>query len=92
MRPFVFSLNPPRNPVLRTLLAIAGLVLLGTFAAVAAIVGGMVLIGFGLRRLLMQQRPEFKPPHPQAANDSADGVIEGEYSVVRKSQANLFSR
>lgn len=92
MQPFVFSLRPPRHPLLRTLLAIAGLVLLGMFAVVGAVIGALVLLAFGLRRLLMQSRRATPPPDPQSQRSAPDNVIEGEYSVVRKSQANLSAR
>lgn len=92
MQPFMFSLRPPRHPVLRALFALAGLVLLGMFAVIGAVIGALVLLAFGLRRVLMQSRAPARPIDPQARPTAPDGVIEGEYSVVRKSQANLSPR
>lgn len=81
MRSAVFSIRPPRHPVLRFGLALAGLALLGFFAAFALVVAAGVLAVFGARKLL---RSLGAPP--AAASAPRDpGVIEGEFSVVAKS-------
>jgi hypothetical protein len=77
---FQFSLRPPRNPVLRMLLALAGLGLLVFFAAFALAVGMLVLGFFGLRRLLASSREALRPRAPAQPDDA----IDAEFSVVRK--------
>ena len=76
---FQFSLRPPRHPVLRMLLALAGLGLLVFFAAAALVIGGLVLAAFGLRRLLASPRAALRPQAP-----AQPGAIDAEFSVVRK--------
>jgi hypothetical protein len=85
MLPFSFSLRPPRHPLLRVICAVAGLLLLGFFAVFAVVVASVVLLGFGLRRLLTQQRGGPRPLDPQATRARDPDVIEGEFAVVRKS-------
>lgn len=84
MLPFSFSLRPPRHPALRTLCAVAGLVLLGFFAAFGLVLAALVVLGFGLRRLVLQHRGGPRPLDPQAARARDPRVIEGEFAVVRK--------
>ena len=76
---FQFSLRPPRHPVLRMLLALAGLGLLMFFAAFALVIGGLVLAAFGLRRLLASSRNAMRPQAPAQLD-----AIDAEFSVVRK--------
>jgi hypothetical protein len=85
MLPFSFTLRPPRHPVLRAVCAVAGLLLLGFFAAFGLALAVLVLAGFGVRRLLMQSRGGPKPLNPQAAQPRDPNVIDGEFAVVRKS-------
>jgi hypothetical protein len=80
---FQFSLRPPRHPVPRMLLALAGLSLLVFFAAFALAIGVLVLAAFGLRRLLASSRAALRPQAPSQPG-SMDGVIDAEFSVVRK--------
>ena len=61
MLPFSFSLRPPRHPLLRAVVALAGLLLLGFFAAFGVVIAAFVLLGFGLRRLLVQYRGGSRP-------------------------------
>ena len=75
---FQFSLRPPRHPLLRALLALAGLGLLVFFAAFAVVIGALVLAAFGVRRLLQNSRGALRPQPAQP------GVIDAEFSVVRK--------
>lgn len=75
---FHFTLRPPRHPVLRAMLALAGLGLLVFFATFAVVIGALVLAAFGLRRLLNSSRHALRP---QAAQP---GAIDAEFSVVRK--------
>jgi hypothetical protein len=91
MRPFSFTLRPPRHPLLRAALALTGLFLLGFFAMFGLAIAAVVLIGFGVRRLL-QPRADVQSVSQQKARRADPGVIEGEYSVVRKSQAGLSPR
>jgi hypothetical protein len=81
---FQFSLQPPRNPALRLLLALAGLSLLVFFAAFGVVIGALVLAAFGVRRLLMSSRTALRPQAP-----AHPGVIDGEYSVVHKTHTLL---
>ena len=82
MRSVRFTLQPPRHPALRFVLALAGLALLGFFAAFALVVAGGVLAVFGARRLLRRVRAGAEAPTPARA--APPGVIEGEFSVVSK--------
>lgn len=89
---FSFSLRPPRHPLLRAVVALAGLLLLGFFAAFGVLVAAFVLLGFGLRRLLVQSRGGPRPLDPQAGRPVDPQVIEGEFSVVSKPHATLLPR
>ena len=89
MTPFSFSLRPPRHPLLRALLAVAGLVLLGFFAAFGVALAVVVLLGFGLRRLWLQLRGGARPLDQQVGRPRDPNVIEGEFAVVRKSPTPL---
>jgi hypothetical protein len=82
MRSVLFTLQPPRHPALRFALALAGLALLGFFAAFALVVAGLVLTAFGARRLLRRLRDGGAAS--AAPRASPPGVIEGEFSVVSK--------
>ena len=81
---FHFSLSPPRHPVLRLLLALAGLSLLVFFAAFGVVIGALVLAAFGVRRLLLNSKDALRPSAP-----ASTGVIDGEFSVVRKTHTLL---
>lgn len=84
MHSFSFLLRPPRHPLLRTVLALAGLALLGFFAAFALVVAGLVLTAFGVRRLLRSLRGPQAQPSPRVVRPVDPHVIDGEFSVVRK--------
>jgi hypothetical protein len=84
MRSFSFLLRPPRHPLLRTALALSGLALLGFFAAFALIVAGVVLTVFGARRLLRSLRGPLADSSARAVRPADPRVIDGEFSVVRK--------
>jgi hypothetical protein len=91
MRPFVFALQPPRNPLLRLALALVGLVLLGFFTVFGLVATGAVLAGFALRHVLLRLRgPVASPAAPTRPADPH--VIEGEFSVVDKPRTPLTSR
>jgi hypothetical protein len=92
MLPFSFTLRPPRHPLLRAVLALSGLVLLGFFAAFAVVIAALVLVGFGVRRLLLQARGGARPLDPQAVRKPDPSVIDGEFSVVRKPHGSLLPR
>ena len=91
MLPFSFSLRPPRHPLLRLVCAVAGLLLLGFFAVFGLAIAAVVVIGFGLRRILLQARGGPRPLNPQASRPRDPNVIEGEFAVVRK-QPDLLPR
>lgn len=82
MRPFLFSLQPPRHPLARFVLGLAGLVLLGFFTVFGLAVAAIVLAAFALRRLYLTLRGE-RPARPRPVDPS---VIEGEFSVVEKAR------
>lgn len=79
----VFSYRPgkPRNPLLKVLLGVLGVLLLGVLVVFGLVIGlGMLL--FAATRRLMRPRVA---PEPVAAPD----VIEGEYTLVRKAPDRL---
>lgn len=82
MRPFLFSLQPPRHPLARFALGLAGLVLLGFFTVFGLVVAAIVLAAFALRRLYVALRGE-RPARSRPVDPS---VIEGEFSVVEKAR------
>ena len=82
MRPFMFSLQPPRHPLARLALGLAGLVLLGFFTVFGLVAASVVLALFALRRLYFTLRGE----RPGYARPADRDVIEGEYSVVEKAR------
>jgi len=107
-RPHRFRLHPlwsslqsrrPRHPIVRAMFGLfaicAFIVLLVVGAAIAAIV---MVAGLLLRALRPQaqnspSRPVAYAPHVQAAPSSNDGdVIDGEYSVLRKSEPRVAGR
>jgi hypothetical protein len=83
--------RPPRNPLLRLLLAIAGVALLGFFTVFGLMVAAAVMAVLGLRALWRQlAAPARRPvdPQPSARVPHAPpppGVIEGEYRVIHRS-------
>lgn len=85
MRPFVFSLQPPRHPLARLALGLAGVVLLGFFTVFGLVVAAIVLAAFALRRLYLGLRG--RPPANARPVDP--NVIEGEFSVVEKTRPSL---
>ena len=75
--------NKPKNPLLKVVFAIFGLILLLGACAIALVAGAfMLLIGFVLK--LFGNKPTRNPSH---YNDNT--VIDAEYSVVKKSSASL---
>lgn len=82
MQAFMFRfhvpIRPPRHPLLRAVLALAGLGLLVFFAAFGVVIGALVLAAFGARRLLRNAR------RARFAQAAQPGVIDAEFSVVRK--------
>ena len=77
-------LRPPRHPLLRAVLALAGLALLVFFAAFGVVIAALVLAAFGLRRLLRNSRAALRPQAP-----AQPGVIDAEFSVVHKTHTLL---
>lgn len=76
------GLRPPRNPLLRLLLALAGVALLGFFTVFGLVIAAGVMAVLGVRSLLRQlgapARAASSPQRP-----TPPGVIEGEYRVIR---------
>lgn len=92
---FAFSFTtprPPRHPLLRAGLALAGLVLLGFFAAFGVLIAALVLVAFAARRVWLHLRGSPRPLDPRATPPSDPHVIDGEFSVVRKPGATLLPR
>lgn len=87
MRPAFVQLRLPRNPLLRLLLAVAGIAVLSFFALAGAAIAAVVLLGFGLRSLWWKLRGGAKAPHRPASD-----VIEGDYTVVEKVRMPLPPR
>ena len=84
--------RPPRNPLLRLVLAVAGLALLGFFTVFGLIIAAAVMAVLGLRALLRQvAAPARRPAASQAEAPKMrhapppPGVIEGEYRVIHRS-------
>ena len=90
MRPLMFNLQPPRNPLLRLALAVVGLVALGFFTVFGLMAGAAVLAGLALRRMWLRLRGVSPAAAPMRPADPS--VIEGEFSVVDKPRTPLTSR
>lgn len=72
----VFEPRKPRNPLLRVVAGLVGLVVLGVMLVVGLFVGtAMLLVGLGLRLARQRNRPAARKR----------GVVEGEYRIVGKS-------
>ena len=82
----VFSYRPhkPRNPWLKLLLGLVGVVLLGVLVVFGLVIGLGMLLFAAARRVLRAQAAE----KPVASPD----VIEGEYAVVRDAAPRLTVR
>lgn len=75
--------NKPRNPLLKVVFAIFGLILLMGACAIALVAGAfMLLIGFVLK---LVGNKSTRTPSQSDNND----VIDAEYSVVKKTSASL---
>ncbi|HEU4813564.1 MAG TPA: hypothetical protein VFS99_04980 [Xanthomonadaceae bacterium] len=71
-----FAPRKPRNPLLRLLAGIVGLVVLAAMLVVGLFVGtAMLIAGLGLRLLRQRNRPAAARPRD---------VVEGEYRIVGK--------
>ena len=81
----VFSYRPhkPRNPWLKLLLGVVGVLLLGVLVVFGLVIGLGMLLFAAARRLL---RPRVAPA-PVASPD----VIEGEFAVVREAPDRLIT-
>ena len=82
----VFSYRPhkPRNPWMKLLLGVVGVLLLGVLVVFGLVLGLGMLLFAAVRRLLRARHV----PAPVASPD----VIEGEYAVVRKAHEQLSVR
>ena len=89
MRPMLFALQPPRNPLLRFALALVGVALLGFFTVFGLVIGAAVLAAFALRRVWLRMRGA-APVSPARPADPQ--VIEGEFVVVDKPRTPLSWR
>ncbi len=82
MRSFSFFLAPPRHPVARLVLGLAGLALLGFFTVFGLVLAAMVVAGLALRRIYLHLRGT----RPVPPSHSDPHIIEGEFSVVEKAR------
>ena len=82
-RLFSYCPSKPRSPLLRVLVGLLGLCLLVLLVVFGLVIGlGMLLVA-AARRLLRPGRP---------APRAQEGVIEGEYTLVDKTDARLGLR
>lgn len=88
MHPAFVQLRLPRNPLMRLLLAVLGIVMLSFFALAGAALAATVLAILGLRALWWKLRGG----HPAAGRAQPSDVIEGDYTVIEKVRANLPPR
>ena len=80
---FTYTPSKPRHPLLRLVLGLLGLVLLAVLVVVGLFVGLGMLMFAAVRRMLRRDA---------AAPAVAENVIDGEYSVVSKSNPSLGLR
>lgn len=78
-RVFSYSPHKPRNPLLRLLVGMLGLVLMLVLLVVGLFVGLGMLMFAAVRRLA----------RPTPRNPAADRALDGEYTVVEKRSASL---
>lgn len=90
MRAAFVQLRLPRHPLLRLLLAIAGVALLSMFALVGAGLAVAALALFGARALWWKMRGRPQPAAPTWTR--SPDVIEGDYTVIEKSAEPLPPR
>lgn len=83
-RVFSYRPNKPRNPWLKLLLGVVGVLLLGVLVVFGLVIGLAMLLFAAARRLLR--------PRADAAPVNAPDVIEGEFAVVSKVPERLSVR
>lgn len=82
---FSYTPSKPRHPLLRLVLGLLGVVLLAVLVVAGLFVGlGMLL--FAATRRMLRRNAVVEAPR------QVEGVIEGEYSVIHKSEASLGLR
>src|SRR5690606_22011266 len=59
--PLMFQIRPPRNPLLRILMAVAGLFVLGMFTIVGVFVAALLLAAFAVRQLWLRANGRLAP-------------------------------
>jgi len=84
MRPFLFSLRTPRNPLAKFALGLMGVLLVGLTAVLGLVAGAALLLGLGAKRLFGGAKPVRSTAQPADPD-----VIEGEFSVVEKPRQTL---
>jgi hypothetical protein len=77
-RLFAYRPCKPRNPLLRVLLGLLGVLLLAVLVVFGVVIGLGMLLLTAVRRLWRHRREDAARPAP------AGDVIEGEYTLVRK--------
>lgn len=90
MRAAFVQLRLPRHPLLRLLLAIAGIALLSMFALVGVGLAIAALALFGARALWWKLRG--RPQTAAPAWSRSPDVIEGDFTVIEKSAQPLPPR
>jgi|GEM_PF-6737003 len=89
MRPAFIQLSLPRHPLLRLLLAVAGIALLSMFALAGTALALVALAALGLRALWWRLRGQTQPT---PVRRRPDDVLEGDFTVVQKPPQTLPPR
>lgn len=86
MRPAFVQLRLPRHPLLRLLLAVAGIALLSMFALAGAVLAAIALTALALRSFWQRIRGQAPA---RSGRPAAPDVIEGDFIVIEKSAERL---
>jgi hypothetical protein len=90
--PLMFQIRPPRNPLLRLLMAVAGMIVLGMFTIVGVFVAALLLAAFSLRQLWLRANGRASTGPERQPRGHQPKVIEGEFTVVGKVEERLRRR
>lgn len=81
-RVFSYCPSKPRNPLMRLLFGMLGLLLLAFLLVFGVFIGAAMLLFAATRRLLASRNPAAIAKQP-------DNVLDAEYRVVEKKQASI---